>query len=173
MTKRYLTCAETAKLVRAALKSAHPGIKFSVRSDSYAGGASMRVRWTDGPTVDVVEQTARLYEGASFDGMIDLKSYHDSLLAAPDGSLEAVHFGADFIFTDRDVSDAFVTSLLPRVQQSGRDDHAGQCDNCGNWMQPGARWYARVEEHRSGFCCSQECGARYLARRTDAASVSA
>lgn len=41
--------------------------------------------------------------GASFDGMTDVKSYHDSLLANPDGTVEAVHFGADFIFAQRKV----------------------------------------------------------------------
>ena len=40
---RYLTCAETAKLARAALKQAFPGVRFSVRSDTYAGGASIHV----------------------------------------------------------------------------------------------------------------------------------
>lgn len=171
MTTRYLSCAETAKLLRAALKAAHPGVKFSVRSDTYAGGASIRVRWMDGPTASTVDRTAKRYEGASFDGMIDLKSYHRSLLAGPDGMPEEVHFGADFIFTDREVSEGFVASLEPLVGENGRDDHPGQCDHCGNWMQPGNRWYARPEESRGGFCCSQRCGARYLARRTDTAAV--
>ena len=37
----YLTCAETAKLVRSALKAAFPGVKFSVCSSTYSGGASI------------------------------------------------------------------------------------------------------------------------------------
>jgi len=45
----YVSVAETAKLVRAALKAAFPGITFSVRSKSYSMGASISVRWTDGP----------------------------------------------------------------------------------------------------------------------------
>ena len=43
MTTRYLTCAETAKLVRKALKEAFPDVKFSVRSNVYSGGASLSV----------------------------------------------------------------------------------------------------------------------------------
>lgn len=35
---RYLSCAETAKLVRQALKEAFPGVKFGVRSSTYSGG---------------------------------------------------------------------------------------------------------------------------------------
>ncbi len=73
--KRHLSAAETAKLVRQALKDAHPGVKFSVRSHNYAGGASVRVNWTDGPTCREVEATANRYAGADFDGMTDMKSY--------------------------------------------------------------------------------------------------
>ncbi|WP_180273430.1 LPD29 domain-containing protein [Pseudomonas amygdali] len=35
MTTRYLTCAETAKLVRKSLKEAFPDAKFSVRGNTY------------------------------------------------------------------------------------------------------------------------------------------
>ena len=42
-------CAETAKLVRAALKRSFPGCRFSVRSSTYAGGAAIHVSWVDGP----------------------------------------------------------------------------------------------------------------------------
>ncbi len=51
----YLSCAETAKIVRGALKAAFPGVRLSVRSDTYAGGASVDVRWTDGPNREAVE----------------------------------------------------------------------------------------------------------------------
>lgn len=43
----YLTVAEVAKLVRRSLNEAFPGVKFSVRSKSYSGGASIRVKWTE------------------------------------------------------------------------------------------------------------------------------
>ena len=44
---RYISLADTAKLVRAALAANFPGTKFYVRSDSYSGGASIDV-WYDG-----------------------------------------------------------------------------------------------------------------------------
>ena len=97
--RRYLSCAETAKLVRAALKASFPGVTFSVKSKTYSGGASITVGWTDGPTTKEVEHVSKQFEGADFDGMIDLKSYKDSVL---DG--ERVHFGADYVFSDRDLS---------------------------------------------------------------------
>ena len=69
---KYLTCAETAKLVRKDLKANFPKIKFSVRSDTYSMGASIRVNWDDGPTQDQVDSVICVYESSGFDGMVDL-----------------------------------------------------------------------------------------------------
>lgn len=99
MTK-YLTVAETAKLVRKALKDAFPGHRFSVRSKSYSGGASIDVSWIDGPTTKAVEPVIKAFEGADFDGMQDLKTYRDPVTL----NGESVSFGADFIFAHREMS---------------------------------------------------------------------
>mgnify|MGYP006448000435 CR=1 FL=1 len=103
---RYLSCAETAKLVRRALRESFPGVRFSVRSDTYSGGASIHVTWTDGPTAARVEPVAKTFAGAGFDGQQDMKVFKRHTL---DG--EAVHFGADFITCRRDISDAFRDQL--------------------------------------------------------------
>lgn len=100
---KFITVAETAKIVRSALKVAFPGIKFSVRSKSYSGGASIDVSWQDGPTAKEVEYITNKYQGASFDGMQDLKSYHTGNYNG-----EKVYFGADFIFTTRTFSVDFL-----------------------------------------------------------------
>jgi len=83
--KRYLSCAETAKLVREAIKKHFPGTKFSVRSDNYAGGASIHVSWALGPTTKEVEVVAKQFEGKDFDGMIDMACHYDHWLL-PDGN---------------------------------------------------------------------------------------
>jgi hypothetical protein len=96
----YLSCAETAALLRGDLKRAFPGVRFSVRSSTYSGGASITVRWSDGPRRAAVEPIAQRYAGASFDGMIDLKSHHDILVnGVPRRTL------ADFVFCERRVTD--------------------------------------------------------------------
>jgi hypothetical protein len=97
---RHISVTDTAKLIRAALKAEFPSTKFSVRSKSYSMGASITVHWTDGPTVGRVRSVTDKFEGASFDGMIDLKSYVKREFEG-----EEVHFGADYVFTDRRVSD--------------------------------------------------------------------
>jgi len=76
----YLTCAETARLLRQALRAAFPDVRFRVRSKTYSGGASITVSWIDGPVPAAVERIARRFEGAEFDGMHDLKTYHTSEL---------------------------------------------------------------------------------------------
>ena len=126
---KYLTVAETAKLVRLELAKHFPSQKFSVRSSSYSGGASINISWTDGVRTAEVEPIVKGFEGASFDGMNDLKSYTDCWLL-PDGSAqlakrpesyggsipgyesssphpdaELVQFGANFVFCNRHVSD--------------------------------------------------------------------
>jgi len=142
----YLSCAATAKLVRAALKKAFPGIKFSVRSSTYAGGASMRVGWVDGPKTKEVEAVVGPYKGGGFDGMIDLKYSVESWLM-PDGSAyfgssegtagsmgiyegykneapapgaKKVRFGSDFIFCEREASvEAFTEATKKVCEQWG------------------------------------------------------
>jgi|ERR1700723_36560 len=132
----YLSTAETAKLIRSAIKKAFPNVKFSVRSDSYSGGSSIRVDWTDGPTTKQVNAIASQYEGSGFDGSIDLK-YGFTCWLMPDGSaivadcsgtvgscgsVPAIHndkphadavlvrFSSDFVFCSRHYSDSVVAT---------------------------------------------------------------
>lgn len=114
----YLTPAETAKFVRRALKREFPGVKFSVRSSSYSGGGSIDIGWIDGPTRKVVEAVAKPYEGATFDPMIDLKSYVPgelSYLDDPTRDGEVVHFGADFVFCERAYSETFARGIRDQI----------------------------------------------------------
>ncbi len=55
------------RTVKAELKKAFPHIKFSVKSDY----DSVRVSWTNGVTVAMVEEITNKYEMGSFDGMRD------------------------------------------------------------------------------------------------------
>jgi hypothetical protein len=127
---RSISVTDTAKLIRTQLKMNFPGIKFSVRSDKYAGGASIDISWTDGPLAKQVDAIVNGYRGGGFDGMIDLKYSSESWLM-PDGSAtfaktggtegsmgsvpadeaappsdkaERVRFCADHIFTKREYS---------------------------------------------------------------------
>ena len=90
METKYLSCAETAKLVRAALKKNFPEVKFSVKSSTYSMGASIDVSWYLGPTSKEVDEVAGQFESASFDGSIDMETHFDHWLL-PDGSTMVKH----------------------------------------------------------------------------------
>lgn len=81
----YLTQADFATLIRAALKTAFPATRFSVTSSTYAGGCSVDVRWEDGPAVRQVDAIVGQYQAKGFDGSIDM-AYSATLWLAPDGT---------------------------------------------------------------------------------------
>ena len=119
----YISLADTNKLIRKALKESFPGIKFSVRGKSYAGGASTRIYWIDGPTADQVEHLISAFEGSYFDGMID---YKGSRYAWLDG--REVSFMADFLFCERSHSDSLKLRMVKRL--IGK--YVDQCDYLKN-----------------------------------------
>lgn len=170
--KQYLSCAETAKLVRQALKRAFPGVKFRVHSDNYSGGASIDVSWIDGPKPKEVEHVAKQFAGGDFDGMIDLK-YSWSSWLLPDGSAivakdhgtegsggmnqgqenqkphpeaKLVHFGADFVFCNRSHSAAGLSQAMQEVcQEWGLSRAEIKTHNTGNAYLDGPNAHARGE----------------------------
>lgn len=136
--KRRVSCADTAKLVRKALRQTFPGAVFRVRSHTYSGGASIDVEWFDGPTEDQVNRIIKPLEGANFDGTIDLETHNDhwlspdgsvtlaranvghsyerpELYAAPGPGAELVHFGADYVFAQRHYSTGFLSRVVADV----------------------------------------------------------
>lgn len=133
----WITAADAAKLLRAALKRQFPGVKFGVRTQSYSMGASLNVTWTDGPAVDEVRAVAGQYDAGRFDGSIDL-AYSVTHWLLPDGSAvvaknpgsrgsggydegEAsekphpdavlVHFGTTSVYCQRSYSAAFLAEV--------------------------------------------------------------
>lgn len=140
-TPRYIDVVEVARLVRSALKETFPGLKFSVRSSRYAGGASIHVTWKDGPELPQVEEVVGQYAGSRTDGDYSPRSvYHylrpdgramvaynppsyavgafepegeDNRLLAPlmSPDVELVHFGVDFVLCYREPSDAEIAEM--------------------------------------------------------------
>ena len=164
----YLSCAGTAKLLRQALKRTFSGVKFSVRSDVYAGGASIDISWTDGPTEKAVKALADEFAGADFDPTQDLKTYRaPDLVPDPEYGAREIHFGADFVFCARATSDELALKILDRVRPL-HDDHEqlGYC-RCGaqiggdGFFVPGGSWTRSVG-------CSPWCAARAGAAYVDA-----
>ena len=110
--KNYLSCAETAVMIRQVLKESFPGVKFSVRSSVYSGGASINIRYQDGPSYDAVKSVVSIFEASYFDGSIDYKGQN---YTAIDG--QEVRFGADFVFVNRQISDELYAAALDALYE--------------------------------------------------------
>jgi hypothetical protein len=111
--------------IRIMLKAAFPGVKFSVKSDSFSMGDSVDVSWTDGPTAAEVDAITGKFSAGSFNGMDDSYTYTSS----PWGEL----FGSSkYVNTSRSLSDAAVAEILASIypEESTRptvaDYHAGR-----------------------------------------------
>lgn len=64
-----------AKEIRKELKIKYPDTKFSVTSNSYSGGDSVRVKWLNGPTTKMIAEITKKYEYGKFNGMDDAYDY--------------------------------------------------------------------------------------------------
>lgn len=118
MSSKYYTTTETAKLIRKALKVKFPTVKFSVRSSMYSGGSSINVSWIDGPMTEEVNSVVKFYEGASFDGMTDSKSYKSALMVFEGEEFPTeIHFGADYVFINRSMSSESKAILVEKFEQ--------------------------------------------------------
>lgn len=75
---RHSSTAFAAANMRKQLKRAFPGVKFSVRSESFSGGDAIRVSWTNGPTKTQVEEITDRYEKGRFDSQEEIYNYRNS-----------------------------------------------------------------------------------------------
>ncbi len=136
-----------AKNIRIELKRAFPSVKFSVRSESYSGGCSIHIGWTDGPTEEEVRKISDKYQECDFDGMQDLEEYRRSVW--PD-----VFGGAKYVSESRHESPDFILKISKKM---GYDLPTGDHDNSGclsglNW-EDSQRIY---REARQTSCVSVE-----------------
>lgn len=104
----YISTKDTAKLVRAALKSAFPGVKFSVRMSTGTAAAWMNVSWSDGPTDRQVMSITGQFEGRKFNSMTDGYDDGGSVLIASEGEEmpREIRYMCDGINSHRDYSAA-------------------------------------------------------------------
>lgn len=161
MTTTYLTVTDTAKMLRTELKALFPETKFSVRSSKYAGGASINVQWTDGPTEAMVKPTLNKFAGATFDGMTDMKEYKDPV--------DGISHGADFVFGNRSVSEEAVLAavlLTKPVKISGEF----RCDHCQDRINGDNAWSTKIPAERMIFACTPRHAAERALRTTEVAA---
>jgi hypothetical protein len=122
MNKTMSGHALGAKNLRIELKRAFPSVKFSVKSDSYSGGSSIDVGWTDGPLTEDVKTISDKYQQCDFDGMDDSTHYRHT--AWPE-----VFGGAKYVMEQRHES---AELTLKVAKAMGFDLLSGESDNMGN-----------------------------------------
>jgi len=89
-TAEDISLTDTAKLIRAALKKAFPGVKFSVRAKSYSMGCSIQVGYDADIATNDVRKVVSVFSSTGFDGMVD-GSYAKYAWLAPDGTASAAY----------------------------------------------------------------------------------
>ncbi|SDH32656.1 LPD29 domain-containing protein [Microbacterium sp. 77mftsu3.1] len=119
---QHVPLKETNALIRKDFKEHFGTQKFSVRGDKYAGGASTHIDYVDGPPLDQVESIAKSYAGATFDGMIDLKSYVSSAEFDEDSVPVSVSYGPDYVFCQREFSDDTVNEANALLIKAFKDE---------------------------------------------------
>lgn len=77
--RKLSEAAQAAKAIRKELKAAFPGVKFSVRSENFAGGNAVNVTWSD-PAADqkAVNELVKKYQYGHFNGMDDIYEYSNT-----------------------------------------------------------------------------------------------
>lgn len=101
---------ETAAAMRKALRTAFPGVKFSVRMSRGTGHGWLSATYEDGPRLADVEPIAHGFQSSHFDGMDD--SYHriePTLYAREDGSMYEVRWSCRGANVSRRYSDEATT----------------------------------------------------------------
>ena len=103
--------AATAKAIRERLKKEFPGVKFSVKAETFSMGDSVDIYWTDGPRTQDVDAITRQYQKGYFDGMTDCYEYRpiDPALGCP---------GAKFVHCHRAITPEYAQALIRRWEET-------------------------------------------------------
>lgn len=107
--------------LKAELMRAFPGIKFSVKSESYSGGDAIRVHWELGPTTAQVSAISDKYQEGSFDGMTDSYEYNTENVW-PD-----VFGGAKYVTESRNFPPAIYDQIGRALCALQQVEHQGEC----------------------------------------------
>lgn len=101
----YVSPADCSKQLKRDLRATFPSTRFALRLK----GGTCTVTWTDGPSVDLVDDLAGRYQSLRFDGSTDSESSVHATM--PDGRRSTL----GYVFCHRDLSDCFVGRLINAV----------------------------------------------------------
>ncbi len=108
---RHYSPNETSKLMRAALYTAFPNTRFTVRLSKYSGGHSIDAHWMDGPTDEQTKCIIDRFSSRGFDGMTDMSYSCGKRMYKG----EHVSMGGGYTNGSRSVSRALLFAVADRV----------------------------------------------------------
>lgn len=118
---KYVTqAAKTAKAIRQELKSLFPSIKFQIRSETYSGGNSVNIGYTDGVCQKTIESVVNKYQQGKFNSMEDIYE-----ITNRDESIPQVKY----IFVDRKMSNEVLEQLLVEIGLTMDQYQDGWCEH--------------------------------------------
>ena len=133
MTSTLIPTKTVAALLRKALRTQFPGVRFSVRCSTGTAAAWINVAYDDGPTTRQVDAIAHGFEGRSFNGMTD--TYDDNgttLVAGEAGEMPSeLRYCCDGILTTRNYTAAGHLEAQRIVRERSNMPHLVLCDNAG------------------------------------------
>lgn len=138
--RRLSDQARGAENLRRQLTEAFPGVKFRCRSESFSGGDSIDVTWTDGPTVTAVRKFSDRYAEGHFDGMADI--YEDDR----DNPWPDLFGGAKYVGASRGFRpelELAVARLYAR-QHADFKDHGDSDEELNRSIHNGCEWVSPV-----------------------------
>ena len=140
MIKQLTMAAQTAKAVKVELKARFPNTKFSVKSENFSMGDSVRINWTDGPTNNSVRDITDKYQYGHFNGMEDIYEYSNKNEGIPQ---------AQYVQTQRTMSPEMETKIIEAHNQTFCEK--GQIKDKNAWNENAQCWnsnliYRKFEE---------------------------
>lgn len=128
----YIPTTQAAAMLKAALRAAFPGVRFSVRKDRGTACAWLSVSYTDGPTSQTVQAIADGYTGRKFNGMTDGYDRQPDQLVHFDGEAlpRAVRYLVDGVLVSRQMGPAGRAGVAAQVLRIAPDLDA--LDDHGN-----------------------------------------
>lgn len=103
------------KNIRTELKRNFPGVKFSVRYDSFSGGDEFLISWNDGPTREQVDAIVNKYQDHHSDHTGDYWDYDPSVFNNLFG-------GVSYINTNREITEKAVEALRQKYPDLTEDN---------------------------------------------------
>lgn len=133
MTTTIIPTKDVAALLRKELRTAFPGVKFSVRCATGTASAWINVTYDDGPTWLQVDAITRKFQGRSFNGQTDSYDEHGTTLVAgeADELPTEVRYSCDGVIITRNYSPSGHLAAQRVIREDSNMRHLVICDEHG------------------------------------------